>query len=177
MPFADLVFSFCPRCGQRSFARQKAGLLSCSACGLIFYVNTAAAVAAILRDSEGRVLLVRRSKDPGKGLLDLPGGFVDPDESAEDALRRELREEMGLEAGPFSWLGSLPNEYEYEGITYRSLDLFFENSKMDLSSVKSLEEIQEILLLRPSEIPFGEIAFPSIKTMFLRLLESERPSQ
>ncbi len=65
---------------------------------------------------------------------------------AAKALRRELREELGLEVGTVSWLGSEPNEYEYEGITYRTLDLLFRCEAADLSSVKPLAEIKEILL-------------------------------
>jgi NAD+ diphosphatase len=173
MPFADLLFSYCPRCGQKAFSRKKPGLLTCSACGLVFYLNTAAAVAAILRDDEGRILLTRRAGEPGKGLLDFPGGFVDPGESAEDALRRELREEIGLEPETLLWFGSLPNEYEYEGITYQTLDLFFECMETDLSALKPLEEIQEILLLRPDEVGVEEIAFPSVRTMMRRLVERQ----
>jgi NAD+ diphosphatase len=137
MPFADLLFSYCPRCGQKAFSRKKPGLLSCSACGLIFYLNTAAAVAA---------------------------------------LRRELREEIGLEPETLLWFGSLPNEYEYEGITYQTLDLFFECMETDLSALKPLEEIQEILLLRPDEVRAEEIAFPSVRTMMRRLIERQDSS-
>ena len=59
--------------------------------------NPSLAVNAILTDSTGRVFLVRRNKQPFKGELSLPGGFVDYDESAEQALNRELREELGIE--------------------------------------------------------------------------------
>jgi NAD+ diphosphatase len=175
MPFAEFLFSFCPRCGRKTFARQKAGLLSCSACGLVFYLNTAAAVAAVMRDERGRVLFTRRAREPGKGLLDLPGGFVDPGESAEEAMRRELREELGLEPGALSWFGSLPNEYEYEGITYRTLDLFFTCGAPDPDGVKPQEEIQEILLLGPWEVKAEEVAFSSVKTIMTRLAGGGRP--
>ncbi|WP_206184518.1 NUDIX hydrolase [Thermoactinospora rubra] len=59
-------------------------------------------VGAIVVDGD-RLLLVRRGRPPGQGLWSLPGGRVEPGESDEAALRREVREETGLlvEPGPF----------------------------------------------------------------------------
>lgn len=56
--------------------------------------------AAILH--EGRVLLVRRGREPSKGLYAFPGGRVEPGEALEDAARRELLEETALTAGPLT---------------------------------------------------------------------------
>lgn len=50
----------------------------------------AAAVAGLIFNEKGQLLLTIRAKDPGKGLLDLPGGFVDMGENADQALRREI---------------------------------------------------------------------------------------
>jgi NAD+ diphosphatase len=169
MPFADQLFTYCPRCGAHSLSRERAGVLSCSACGLQFFLNVASAAAAVIRDSRGRVLFVRRSQDPGKGLLDLPGGFVDPGESAEQALRREMREEMGLEIGALSLIGTEPNEYEYRGITYRTLDLFYHCGVADPAAARPLEEIQEILFLDPAAVAPREMAFASARAMLGRI--------
>ncbi|MFF4992165.1 NUDIX hydrolase [Streptosporangium saharense] len=53
-------------------------------------------VGAIVRDEQGRLLLVRRGRPPGKGLWSVPGGRVEPGESDAEALAREMREETGL---------------------------------------------------------------------------------
>ena len=60
------------------------------------------AVGAVIVDSQGRLLMIRRGRDPGRGLWSLPGGRVEPGESLADALVREVHEETGLvvEAGP-----------------------------------------------------------------------------
>ncbi|MFF3665283.1 NUDIX hydrolase [Microtetraspora malaysiensis] len=54
-------------------------------------------MGAIVRDPVGRLLLVRRGHPPGEGLWSLPGGRVEPGESDAEAVRRELREETGLD--------------------------------------------------------------------------------
>ncbi len=58
-------------------------------------------VGAIIADS-GRVLLVERGHDPLKGIWSLPGGVVEVGEYLKDAIRREVREETGLEVEPVS---------------------------------------------------------------------------
>lgn len=58
---------------------------------------------ACIRDGEGRVLLVRRSD--GEELWGFPGGAMEPGERAADAVKRELREEIGLEVEPVTLIG------------------------------------------------------------------------
>ena len=52
---------------------------------------------AVVRDARGRVLLVRRANEPSRGLWSVPGGRIEPGESAREAAAREVREETGLE--------------------------------------------------------------------------------
>lgn len=52
---------------------------------------------AVVRDDEGRVLLVLRANEPSRGRWSLPGGRIEPGESAEQAAAREVREETGLD--------------------------------------------------------------------------------
>jgi ADP-ribose pyrophosphatase YjhB (NUDIX family) len=54
-------------------------------------------VGAVVHDAAGRLLLIRRGHDPGRGLWSLPGGRVEPGESAAQAVEREVREETGLD--------------------------------------------------------------------------------
>ena len=55
-----------------------------------------ACVGAVVHDARGRLLLIRRGHDPGRGLWSLPGGRVEPGETPEQAVEREVREETGL---------------------------------------------------------------------------------
>jgi ADP-ribose pyrophosphatase YjhB (NUDIX family) len=53
-------------------------------------------VGAIVHDRGGRLLLIQRGREPGRGLWSLPGGRVEPGESEHDAIVREMAEETGL---------------------------------------------------------------------------------
>ena len=86
--------------------------MRCSACGFVGYANPVPAAEAVCFDSDGRVLLGRRAIDPGAGLWDLPGGFLDENELPLDALRREVREETGLELDRPEFLGFWLEPYD-----------------------------------------------------------------
>ena len=96
----------------------------CVDCGWVYYQNPVAAVVAVMMFKQ-KLLLLRRAVDPGRGLLDLPGGFVEFGETAEEALRRELKEELMIESMDLSYFTSAPNHYHYLGVSYQSLDIFF----------------------------------------------------
>jgi NAD+ diphosphatase len=99
----------CPRCGAQ--IRHGERSVACPSCGLEEYASPAPTASAVLVGADGRILLARRATDPGAGLWDLVGGFVDEGEAAEDALRRELAEETGLAGEPGRFLGALPDRY------------------------------------------------------------------
>ncbi|MGE0486944.1 MAG: NUDIX domain-containing protein [Gammaproteobacteria bacterium] len=120
------LFRFCPRCGAHASAGDRGRCFDCVTCGFLYFHNTASATAALVV-WQGRLLATRRAHAPGAGLLDLPGGFVDPGERAETALARELAEELGwatLPAVP-CYLCSAPNRYPYAGVEYATCDAFF----------------------------------------------------
>lgn len=122
----DMEFMYCPRCGTKgTLEYRNCRHWVCESCGFDLYNNVAASVATILRDKDNRVLFIVREKEPRKGYLALPGGFVDPDESAESAARRECKEEAGIEPEQLSFLCSSPNTYEYKQMVYKTCDIFF----------------------------------------------------
>jgi 8-oxo-dGTP diphosphatase len=104
---------YCPRC-QAPLERAE-GAVRCPSCGLQEYANPAPTVSALVRDDRGRILLARRAVEPGAGLWDLLGGFMDEGEEPVEALRRELREETGLDLEPGEFLGAIPDTYGSEG--------------------------------------------------------------
>jgi NAD+ diphosphatase len=155
-------FNYCPSCGSSDISFSDMKKVVCRDCSFTYYHNVAAAAAAIL-EYDNKIVLIKRAKEPGKGRLDLPGGFVDPKESAEEALRREIKEELKIEVGKLKYLGSYPNVYKYEGVLYHTCDLFFYSKINALGPEFDRTEIKELVLIDPLEIPYDKIAFESVK--------------
>lgn len=121
----ESVYRYCPVCGIERAHFEPARPFRCHACGHTTFFGPVAAVGAIVTDEHDRVLLVRRANDPAKGKLGMPGGFIDPGESSEQALRREMLEEVGLTILSMQYLTSAPNQYNYRGIELPVLDMFY----------------------------------------------------
>ncbi len=93
----------------------------------------------------------------------MPGGFVDPGESAAEALFRETLEEVGLKITSLDWLASYPNLYTYRSVTYHTLDFFYLCRAETLTTTLERTEIEEIKWLLPEAVNPDEIAFSSTK--------------
>jgi len=99
-------YHFCPRCSapvELLFTQGRTRPV-CNSCGYIIYVNPIPAATCVLLDA-GNVLLALRGVEPHRGEWCLPGGFIELGESPEEAARRELLEETGINAEKFSLTG------------------------------------------------------------------------
>ena len=123
-----------------------------------------------LRDRPGRpiVLIERRNAPPGWAI---PGGFVDLGESAEDSAKREALEETGIEVEDLAFLGSWPNLYEFRGVVYSVVDLYFTGRTRDARAARPLQEAAELLWRRPEEVDPSLLAFPTTRAAVARLVE------
>ena len=131
-------FQYCPVCGSAQFEVNNFKSKHCPHCGFTYYGNPCSATAAFIRRSSGQrfqalqqppcddLLIAVRGKEPAKGTLDLPGGFVDMYETAEEGIIREIQEETGLTVENPRYLFSIPNRYLYSGMVIHTLDMFFE---------------------------------------------------
>ena len=163
------IFKYCPSCGKADIYSVGPKELRCRVCSFTYFHNVAIGVAAVL-EFGGKIVLLKRGCQPGKGKLDLPGGFAEPQESAEETLKRELMEELKLEIKAVRYLGSRPNVYKYEGVVYQTCDLFF-HSKIDaLPTQWDKEEIAGLLVLAPADIPCDQIAFQSTKAFLTQYI-------
>ena len=158
------VLKFCPRCGGVHFDPHGSKANKCRDCGFVFFFNAAAAVAVILRN-EGKVLLTKRAFDPGKGTLDLPGGFVDPLESAEHAVDREIEEELNLKITEKKYCGSFPNTYVYGGVLYYTCDLVFECSVASFEHITATDDVSGFEFHHITEEVIALVGAESIKNI------------
>lgn len=135
----------------------------CPDCQFEYFHNTASAAAAIICCGD-EMLLTVRAQDPEKGQLDLPGGFVDHNESIEDALTRELKEELGLHITNWQYFYSGANTYPYKGVLYHTCDVVFVSRLSKKPEIKAdAAEIAEYKWIKFDEIDSDKIAFASLR--------------
>jgi NAD+ diphosphatase len=166
------VLTCCPRCGQQGFEFDNKKMFFCKACNFNFYINPAAAVTAILESTDGKIVLTKRKYEPRSGFYDLPGGFVDIMERAEDALKREVLEELGIKIDRIKFLTSFPNDYVFKGISYFTCDIAFVCPIEDLSGLKPADDVSGALIINPGDINFKMISFPSIVNILKYYIEN-----
>ncbi|SFN33083.1 ADP-ribose pyrophosphatase YjhB, NUDIX family [Formivibrio citricus] len=164
-------FRFCPHCGVEGGEFLHAREFCCPVCGFRYFHNVATA-AGIIAKRAGKYLFVVRAADPAKGKLGLPGGFVDPGERVEDALRREVREETGGEIGAPSFLASFPNLYGFDSVYYHTCDLYFtaELLTADEELRPHASEVERLVWLAPEEVNPDDLAFQSLKAAWALIL-------
>ncbi|MFR9650172.1 MAG: NUDIX domain-containing protein [Rikenellaceae bacterium] len=162
-------FHHCPKCGGE-FIDNNVKSKRCEECGFVYYFNPSAAVAAIIRDDSGKILVSTRAHDPAKGTLDLPGGFVDSYESAEQSVVREVMEECSVEVTEIKYLFSLPNIYNYSRFNVHTLDLFFECRVADLSPLKAADDVASLQLIAPEDIDTAQFGLDSVRSAMERYL-------
>jgi NAD+ diphosphatase len=157
-------FKCCPSCSSLRIVRREGKAVKCGDCGFEFFLNPAAAVGVVMEAPDGRVVLLRRAKEPGKGKLGIPGGFIDAFETVEDGARREVLEETGLHLPErLDYLGSCVNRYEYAGVVYASCDIYLHARMDSLEGILALDETEAIVLRDPKLLAPDELAFSSAR--------------
>ncbi len=150
-------YKFCPRCGH-PLEQRKVGDRTrpvCPQCGFVFYINPTPAAGTLVEDN-GHVLLIRRAVDPRAGYWALPAGYMEADESAEEAAIRETREETGLEVA----LDALLNVYSFEDATHQRGVLILYRAHVVGGKLQPGDDAKDARWFAPHELPpEDEIAF------------------
>jgi mutator protein MutT len=131
------------------------------------------ATVALIYNNKGELLLTRRKNEPAKGLLDLPGGFVNLGETLEDAIIREVKEELNIDVTELKFAGTFPNEYVFGGITYFTEDAVFLCKIADFSSIAPNDDVVSFEFKNLDEINIDEIGLSSIKNVIRKLSNNQ----
>jgi NAD+ diphosphatase len=168
---------FCSWCGGQLIWQKDALFATCEACSKNIFINPRPCTVVFVM-LKGKVLLLRRSLDPKKGFLDLPGGFVDViDESVESGAIRELSEELSLNLTEdrLVYLGSnADRSYIYQGILIQGLPSYFFIllSEEEARNIKLDHENSEFLWVDINKIDDYELSFDCFLPMVNKLKES-----
>ena len=160
------VIKYCPRCGSNQFVTNDKGRsFKCEGCHFHFYLNSSAAVACLIFNPQGKLLLTRRAIEPGYGMLDLPGGFVEPMESAEDAVKREIQEELGVKVTQAMYMTSFPNEYIFSGFSVFTMDMAFICEINNISEIIPADDVSDVEFIFPKEIRLEDFLSDSMRNI------------
>ena len=164
-----LQWKFCPFCGDNSIELNiNQSRYQCLNCHNLYFINSKPSVCAVIVRSN-RILLVSGSSEKNS-LWDFPGGFLKYGEKPEDGLRRELREELGVEARVGKLLSAKIDTYSSDSDF--CLNLFY-TTQLKSENFKVGEEIKEAKWFKLSRPP--KIRFRSTKEVILSL--QKRKSQ
>lgn len=148
-------FNFCPRCGapliRGAIADRERSRCAAHDCGFVHWDNPAPVVAALIQcaDREGHILLARNHAW-AEGKFGLVTGFIEREESAEQAVAREVKEEVGLDSEAVSLIGVYPFA--------RKNEIIIAYHVVSRGGIVLNEELAEFRLIVPERLkpwPFG----------------------
>jgi ADP-ribose pyrophosphatase YjhB (NUDIX family) len=148
----------------------------CRACGATVYSNLVCSATLFFRDARGNVLLAKRKNEPYRNQWSTPGGFVEIGETAEEALRREIREELGIALRALQYQGTgytpYPSPHNFH---YDLLEIAFSaRANADgLRRMKPRDDVLELRWVSPSRIPYAKLPFIGQRRLLRQYLRGE----
>ena len=131
-------------------------------------MNCAAAAMGLITNAQGQLLVTRRKKDPAAGTLDFPGGFIEPGESAEEGLKREIKEELNLNVSQMDYLTSAPNTYLFKDVEYAVTDLAFLCKIDDFTPIQADDDVDDFFFMDVDKINPDDFGLDSPKKVIRR---------
>ncbi|MEL1135420.1 NUDIX hydrolase [Desulfitobacterium sp. THU1] len=167
-------YRFCPQCGNPLHNSELYGQIRshCTACSFVFWGNFSLGVGGVVWH-EGKVLLVQRAHNPGKGVWTLPGGYVDQQEKIADAVVREIWEETHLQTRPLSVIalrdrpGEKHDTYIVFLLEYLEGELLADPEEVSDIGFFTLEEAQALMI--------AELSLSVIKASLTQRLQGFLP--
>lgn len=168
-----MQYKFCPRCGhalQVQEAEDHHLRPVCPQCGLIVYQNPPIAAGVIAEREDGRIVLILRGENPGRGLWGLPAGFMEVDETLEAAARRECFEETGLQVELVDLWGVW--SFYHEPKQTSGVVVVYTARVVDGEPRPGSDTLQ-VQFFSPDEIPFNQLAFTSAREALTRWVQTK----
>lgn len=154
-----MYYRYCAWCGKKIVKKSNSHGV-CISCGRHWYTNPSPCNALILENDQGKILLAKRKLAPKKGCWDVPGGFTEKQETMEESLMREIREELGITISKWAYFGSYPDKYTYKGLTIPTLNFVYTAPISSGTPIQASDDISEVHYFKKSKIPFKNLAFP-----------------
>lgn len=148
-----MEMNFCRRCGTQ-LRKVSDKVITCTN-GHTLFVNHAPAVGIFFITSDNRVVLSKRGIEPHKGMLDAFGGFLDLEETLEQAVVRELTEETGLGEGDYEtprYLCSAVGHYPYQGEVLPVISSLYWTRLKPGKSITPTDDVADAMTLPLAEI-------------------------
>jgi mutator protein MutT len=165
------TWRYCPVCGSPHWEKNSVKSMKCHSCGFEYFINPSAANAAFILNDEDKLLVVRRKKEPAKGTLDLPGGFADAGETAEEGVVREVKEETNLDVTEVKYLFSYPNIYLYSNVELPTQDIFFLCKVKDTAALQAMDDACDCQWVSLKDIHTEQFGLRSVRQGLFEFLE------
>lgn len=157
----QIAFKFCPLCN-KGLSKSSENSLRCQGCGFNFYLNPAPTSSAVIVNEKDEILLVKRCFAPKAGFWDLPGGFIEPNETFEQGVIREAQEELGVKIKPLTLIGNYIDSYEFQRIRYPTINVVFLAKKAS-GEYKPTDDVDDYQFFSKVEALKRKIAFKSMR--------------
>lgn len=120
----DSMYHFCPHCASPQIRRTHRQYF-CTSCQFVWYIDPAPCNAVIIHNKKREIVLVKRKYPPKRGQWDVPGGFIEPGETAEESIIREMKEELHADIKELHYLTTATDMYTYKGTTKYTFGIIF----------------------------------------------------
>lgn len=153
--------NYCKECGAK-VVQDASTKFTCSTCANVYYVNPKAATSIIPYTQDGKVLIGVRAVEPHKGKLDCIGGFVDVGENLEEAVLRELQEEIGLspkDIGALEYVGTAYDSYPWQDREVPVTSVYYRTVLRPGARPEAADDVASIVIVDLSSIKKEEVAW------------------